>query len=284
VKRQDSNRWYWRNYPAAILCSFFNRLLDFRHKPSTTEGSQMKTHKYLTVRGFTLVELLVVILIVITLAALSLVGVRKFIESGRKVQAMAQFKDFQIGMALFENDFTKPPIPKSKRDTGWDTIYGDPGGNYSTQLLVSALAGEDKDYPYGGKNFSAKDANPRGESHMIFKAATEDNRGRVGKDGRLHDPWGGEVMVAINGFKSTNPDDTLVSFNNGKNDERLHTWGLAEYSDTKPKEQSYVFWSYGKDRKKVKNGPGYGAVAPLAGSDDVISWYRQVWANESRMP
>ena len=101
-------------------------------------------------RGFTLVELLVVIAIVAVLATLSFVGSRRFIENGKKVQAMAQFRDFQTGLALFETDYTKPPIPKSKRDTGWDTIYGDPGGNYTTQFLVSALAGEDKDYPYKG--------------------------------------------------------------------------------------------------------------------------------------
>ena len=223
-------------------------------------------------RGFTLVELLVVIAIVAVLATLSFVGSRRFIENGKKVQAMAQFRDFQTGLALFETDYTKPPIPKSKRDTGWDTIYGDPGGNYTTQFLVSALAGEDKDYPYkGNETFSAKDANPRGEAYMTFKSAAN-NKGGVGKDGKLYDPWGGEVMVAINGFKSNNPNDNLVSFGNGQNDSRLHTWGLAEYKETKPKEQAYVFWSYGKDKKKGKNGPSYGAVVAYAGSDDVISW------------
>ncbi len=223
-------------------------------------------------KGFTLVELLVVITIIVVLAALTFIGARRFIEKGQKVQAMAQFRDFQIGLTLFENDYTKPPIPQSKKDTGWDTIYGDPGGNYTTQFLVSALAGEDKDYPYGGENFSSKSANPKGESYMVFRAASLDNKGGVGKDGRLYDPWGGEVMVAINGFKSNNAGDSLTSFNNGQNDKRLHTWGLAEYKETKPKEQSYVFWSYGKDRKKGKNGPGYGAVVALGGSDDVISW------------
>ena len=136
-------------------------------------------------KGFTLVELLVVIAIIAVLAALSIVGAQRFIDKGKKVQAMAQFRDFQIGMALFENDYTKPPIPQSKRDTGWDTIYGDPGGNYSTQFLVSALAGEDKDYPYKGENFSSKNANPKGESYMIFKSATADNKGGVAKNGRL---------------------------------------------------------------------------------------------------
>lgn len=221
--------------------------------------------------GFTLVELLVVILIIAVMAVLVVAGTNRFIESGRKVKAMAQFRDFQVGMSLFEGDYQKPPIPKSKRDTGWDTIYGDPGGSYSTQFLISALAGEDKDYPYKNENFSSRDVNPRNESYMIFPSAP-DNKSGVGKDGRLYDPWGGEVMVAINGFKSNNEQDSLVDFNNGQNDRRLHTWGLAEYKETKPREQSFVFWSYGKDGKKGRKNPNNQSVVSLAGSDDVISW------------
>jgi prepilin-type N-terminal cleavage/methylation domain-containing protein len=224
--------------------------------------------------GFTLVELLVVILIVVVLAVLVTAGTNRVIENSRKVKAMAQFRDFQVGLSLFEGDYMKPPIPKSKRDTGWDTIYGDPGGTYSTQFLVSALAGEDKDFPYVGESFSSKEVNPRNESYMVFPFAP-DKKGGVGKDGRLYDPWGGEVIVAINGFKSTSPADPLVDFNTtepGRNDRRLHTWGLAEYTETKPKDQPYVFWSYGKDKKKGKNASNNQKVVPLAGSDDVISW------------
>lgn len=224
--------------------------------------------------GFTLVELLMVIAIVLVLAVVITAGTSRLIENGRKVKAMGQFRDFQVGIGLFEVDYQKPPIPKSKRDTGWDTIYGDPGGTYSTQFLVSALAGEDKDFPYIGENFSASEVNPRNESYMNFPYAP-DNKSGVGKDGRLYDPWGGEVIVAINGFKSNNPDDALVDFNTsepGRNDRRLHTWGLAEYKETKPADQPYVFWSYGKDKKKGRRAEDNQEVVPYAGSDDVISW------------
>lgn len=220
-------------------------------------------------RGFTLVELLIVIAILAVLSLVAMYGSSRFIENSRKVQALAQFRDFQVGLSLFETDYRRPPIPRTKRESGWDTIYGDPGGNYTNQFLVSALAGEDKDYPYVGENFSTKEVNPRGESYMVFPTAPDNKKG-VGTDGKLYDPWGREIMVAINGFKSNNPSDVLVDFNDGRNDSRLHTWGLAEYKETKPKEQSYVFWSYGKDGKKG-DGDENGAVS-LAGSDDVISW------------
>jgi prepilin-type N-terminal cleavage/methylation domain-containing protein len=215
--------------------------------------------------GFTLVELLVVITIIVALAAIGFLGYSKFIEKGRKVQALAMMRDFESGMAMFITDYTKPPIPRSKRDTGWDTIYGDPGGNYSTQFLVAALAGEDKDYPYKDESFSSKDANPRQESYMVFKPA-ENGRAGVSKDGKLMDPWGRELMVAINGLAS--PGASLVDFNSGQNDRRLHTWGLAEYSDTKPRDQDYVLWSYGKDGNKGDGSPN----TAYAGTDDVVSW------------
>jgi prepilin-type N-terminal cleavage/methylation domain-containing protein len=222
-------------------------------------------------KGFTLVELLIVIAMISVLAMLVSYGASRFIESGRKVQALAQFRDFHVGLTLFETDYKKPPIPRSKRETGWDTIYGDAGGNYTNQFLVSALAGEDKDYPYKGENFSTRDVNPRGESYMTFPSANNNKMG-VGTDGKLYDPWGREIMVAINGFKSSYDGDVLVSFGGGRNDERLHTWGLAEYSETMPRDQSFVFWSYGKDGKKGNGAPNVSSKVPLASSDDVTSW------------
>lgn len=221
--------------------------------------------------GFTLVELLIVITLILVLAAIGLFGANRFIENGRKVKALAQFRDLGAGMTMFETDYLKPPIPKSKRDTGWDTIYGDPGGLYSTQFLIAALAGEDKSFPYSGETFSSAEVNPRNETYISFPYSPKKISG-VGPDGRLYDPWGREVMVAINGFRSNQSGAILVEFNNGQNDSRLHTWKLAEYRETKPRDQSFVFWSYGKDGKKGKTTASSQLLVPLAGSDDVVSW------------
>jgi prepilin-type N-terminal cleavage/methylation domain-containing protein len=229
-----------------------------------------KTRNSFARNAFTLVELLVVIAIIGVLATLSFLGTNRMIENGRKVKCLAQFRDFNVGMTLFEGDYQKPPIPANKKDNGYDTIYGDPNPLYHNDFLVSVLAGEDKDYPYKGDvSFSAKQTNPRGESYMTFPLASDKKSG-VGPDGILYDPWGREIMVAVNCLNA--PDAELKDFSGGLNDRRLHTWGLAEYKETKPRDQSFVFWSYGKDGKKGKNAPGYGDVVPLAGSDDVISW------------
>lgn len=222
-------------------------------------------------RGCTLLEFLVMSGILLALGGVVYVGSVRFMENSRKAKALSLLRDFQVGMSLFEADYRKPPIPRTKRDSGWDTVYGDPGGNYTNQFLVSALAGEDKDYPYKGESFSTKDVNPRNQRYMTFPAAV-DKKGGVGDDGKLYDPWGGEVMVAINGFKSTGTDSVLTEFNHGQNDRRLHTWGLAEYTETSPGNESYVCWSYGKDGKKGNHAANKSDVVPLKGSDDVISW------------
>ena len=228
----------------------------------------MKNHPKPESKGFTLIELLVVISIIVVLAVLGFLGSTRFIESGRKVQAIAQFRDFEVGMTMFVGDYQRPPTPPTKKDNGWDTIYGNPSPLYHNSFLISVLSGEDKDFPYGGETFSAKEANPRGETYLTLPLAPDNKKG-IGKDGNLYDPWGKEVMVAVNSFNA--PGQTLddsIEGNGGLNDSLLNTWGLAEYAETKPKKQAYVFWSYGKDGKKGNGKPG----TPYTGTDDVISW------------
>ena len=86
----------------------------------------------------------------------------------------------------------------------------------------------------------------------------DDNRGGVGReDGKFYDVWGHEIMFAIN----TPPFQR--DFNQGRKDKTLHTWGLAEWGDKKPRFQHYVLWSYGKDGVKAEN---------YEGSDDVANF------------
>jgi type II secretory pathway pseudopilin PulG len=216
-------------------------------------------------------ELLVVMTIVAVLAVTAFFGSVRLIEGSRKVQCLAQFRDFEIGLKMFEQDYQKPPVPESKQWDGWDTIYGDPGGFYPNGFLVAALMGESKDFNYRGETFRVSDVNRREENYITFPFRADKKNG-VGPDGMLYDPWGRQIIVAVNGFAARNPALPLVAFRNGSGDRKLHTWNLAKYTDTEPTEQSYVFWSYGRDGKKGKGAPNLADLVPYTGSDDIVSW------------
>ncbi|MCP5532884.1 MAG: type II secretion system protein [Akkermansiaceae bacterium] len=223
-------------------------------------------------RGFTLVELLVVIMIVLVLAVLGFLGAKRFIENAKKTQALAQFRDLTVGLTMFETDYGKPPIPENKKYNGDDTVYGDPDPTYHNGVIVGVLAGEEGDYTSGrsGETYTVREMNPRMVSYITFPLAEKGKSG-VGEDGNLYDPWGNEVIMAVNSFAAR--DKSITSFNGGMNDRRLYTWGLGEYNETKPRDQSFVFWSYGKDGLKGDGVTPPTKVTSLKKSDDVVSWY-----------
>ncbi len=220
--------------------------------------------------GFTLVELLVVISIIAVLAVIGFLTATKMLDKGKKVQALAQLRDLNVGFTMFVTDYQKPPIPPTKRD--YDTIYGDPKGKHQNGYLVAVLVGDSKDFTYDGQSFKVDDVNPRHQQYVIFPSKA-DGKGGVGKDGNLYDPWGGEIIAAINAGIDPNNPDGYTDFNNGNNDRRLYTFGLGEYKDksgameTMPRDQDFVFWTYGRDKVK-----GTAKSTAYTGSDDVINW------------
>jgi prepilin-type N-terminal cleavage/methylation domain-containing protein len=215
-------------------------------------------------QGFTLVELLVVIVIIAVLAVLSVVGAAKFMEKGRKVQALAQFRDLASGIQAYSVDYQRGPIPREKRDAGRDVVFGDVGGDYSNDFIVAALYGDSNALQGFGNKYSQEELNPKKESYLILPL-TADKKNGMGLDAILYDPWGKPLIIAINTppFRS----DTAE----GEYDKQMWTYGVGEYTDSRPREQDYVFWSFGKDGKKGK-GAAKTDIVPFGSSDDVTSW------------
>lgn len=115
-KCHHDGKWFKRIY-AISDCSGGAEILPnpepiARHLTVMKNSMNPGGHTRKALPAFTLVELLVVIVIVAALAALTFLGTTRLIEGGRKVKAMAQFRDFQVGIGLFEVDYQKPPIPK----------------------------------------------------------------------------------------------------------------------------------------------------------------------------
>lgn len=212
-------------------------------------------------RGFTLVEIMVVIAIIAVLAALVFSVAGKMILKAEKVACTGLMRDISISLTSYESDFNKLPLPRIKDE--WDTILGDPGGFYSTAPLVSVLTGAEYSEwnENDGNSFDLSSLNPKGEVYMEPNISLSKKEGGIKKDGKLYDPWGRELMFALNSRRQNH------DINDGYRDEILHTWGLAEWAESKPGYENFVIWSYGVDGKK-----GKGENARFSGSDDVKSF------------
>ncbi len=216
-------------------------------------------------RGFTLVELLVVIAIVAALAALTFSVAGKMMLKAEKAACTGLIKNFSLAIVSYESDYNRMPLPNHKYQD-WDTILGDPGGNYSTEPLVKILIGSD-DLTWSentGDTFDMSHLNPGGEVYLENNISYAKKEGGLKEDGKLYDPWGREMMFA---FNSRIADHDINPISIGQHDEILHTWGLAEWSEIKPGYEGFVIWSYGHDGIK-----GKGDSAAFNGSDDVKSF------------
>lgn len=210
------------------------------------------------VLGFTLVELLVVIVIVAALASLIFTLAGRGMMKAQQTQALQQMRDISVGIEAFSVDYNRPPIPLAMLSEGEDTVYGAPDGDFGSEVVIGAITGSDTKFSKEPEGIAAgRKLNLRDETY-IQPVLVDDRRGGVDrKDGKLYDVWGREIMIAVNAppFEE--------EFNQGKKDKVLFTQGLGEWNDKKPRYQSYVLWSYGKDGVK---SPSY------AKSDDVANF------------
>jgi prepilin-type N-terminal cleavage/methylation domain-containing protein len=232
------------------------------HRQRTSTAS---SHK-----GYTLIELLLTITIIAILVVFIFIGVQQGLLRARKSNCAGLMREVGNGITAYMADhYAKTPAPATKKE--WDVVYGDPGGNYSTEWLVAVLGGRQGVFKEtDGSTSDSKGANEDGTVYVEFPVKGERRGGIfIEPDGsaKFWDPWGRELMIVIN-----SPIQSTYAAG-GFSDEVLHTWGLCEYQDTKVDARPFAAISLGADGLKgVGKGTPFDGSQIFAKSDDVISW------------
>jgi prepilin-type N-terminal cleavage/methylation domain-containing protein len=209
------------------------------------------SHSSIRNAAFTLIELLTVITIIAILAGLVFAAGPAIMNQARKSQAKTTAHALVAAIQAYHTEYGRYPMEGNKQ--GFDTIFGNPAEDQllSTNDLLATLLAEDTGWNAGHKLnpkeivfFKPKPAKPSGETF----------RNGLGEDGRLHDPWGNEFLVMIDG-------DYDKRFSGG--------WfeNIFQYEDAKQEFGGVIVWSYGKDGEMGKKGN-----KQLRGSDDVATW------------
>jgi prepilin-type N-terminal cleavage/methylation domain-containing protein len=226
-------------------------------------------------KGFTLVELLIVIAIILVLTVLIIAGVKKAMLGAHKTQTLNLIRSVNIGLTAFHTEYSKPPIPDEIIEAGADIVLGERGGSYSNAFIVAVLEGlgpEDTQvrFNFAGGEWQVNAVNKKLESYFTFPRVQKKKTGAYDKIGdpselELFDAWGNTLMIGLN------VPPFQAESQQGTKDRLLFTRDLANYSDTAPREENHVIWSYGKDAVKG-DAQRMGDTPPFRGSDDVISW------------
>lgn len=139
-------------------------------------------------RGFTLVELLVVISIIALLAAILLPVLRSSFVKADKGKAQHEMAGIMAALRAFYGDYGK--WPGSDNGRAGDVLYGGKGAADKQSVLMDALRGVDRT------------SNPRGTSFLdvpreSMQGTDADNQQYVQTDGYFLDPWGNPYLIAL---------------------------------------------------------------------------------------
>lgn len=235
---------------------------------ATADNPQSITHNCRPCRagaGFTLVEMIVVILIIATLTALFVGAASNTFDRARKTQAKNDVTQIATAVNAFYTEYGRYPVTIT--DSTKDAFFGTgavPAGsvNYLNNVVLFNVLRNITSDP------NAAALNPRQIVFLSPGGAKNTNPPRAGiavADSCYYDPWGSQYAIVID----TNYDNTITN----------------PYADvdgsagTTPVRQGVIAYSFGKNGRLgggAKLNASFtdesGAAGTFKGSSDVLSW------------
>ena len=161
--------------------------------------------------GFTLVELLVVIVIIAILASLAVPVTNKVMENANKLRIKATMKDIQVAIGNYRTEYNRFPMDLSGSTSGDDIDPIPTDGSNSIITTLMAAGGADANDPMNRRKIKFVDL-PYAKNGASF-GIIDSSGGSGGADLKLVDIWGMPYQILLDSNydnRITNPDASNV--------------------------------------------------------------------------